>query len=127
MQDGILSDFKKFREQLFHCFSYRANATMELIDSLYSNITADSVVKLSLNTHFTRAYNSIRDAIANFDISDFKNEFNNLLATKLPGKNVNKFHLFGLDATSISRPYAECLSDYNICQVIANKHRGLYK
>ncbi len=68
MLESIVTKFKTFREQLFSCLTYRADATMNLVDSLSGNIDAQSVVQLSLNPAFDRRYGSVRDAISNFDV-----------------------------------------------------------
>ena len=65
MLTPILSKFKTFRDNIFQCFSARADATMELVDALSGNTDANSVVQLSLNPAFRRKYGSIRDAITN--------------------------------------------------------------
>lgn len=51
MQVAIVNKFKKFRDQIFNCFSFRADFT---------------VVQLCLNPIFRRRYESIRDAISHF-------------------------------------------------------------
>ena len=45
MLASILSNLKKFREQIYHIIQWRPDACMELLDALCSNVTADSVVE----------------------------------------------------------------------------------
>lgn len=54
MQSTILNRFKTFRDKIFRCFSFRADATMELVDALSGNTDANSVVQLSMNPAFRR-------------------------------------------------------------------------
>ncbi len=69
MQQAIVTKFKKFRDQIFSCFTYRADATMELIDALSNNQDALSIVQLSLNPVFRRGYGSVNSAISNFNVN----------------------------------------------------------
>lgn len=62
----IINALKNFRQRLYDLIPHRADATLDLIDALSSNQTADSVVKLSLNPLFRRGYGSITDAVKNF-------------------------------------------------------------
>jgi hypothetical protein len=64
--ESIIDFFVTFRNRLYEIIPKRRDATLELIDALSSNTQADSVVKLSLNEHFRRTYNSVRDAVSNF-------------------------------------------------------------
>jgi hypothetical protein len=65
----IVNKLKKFREKIFRCCSFRADATMELVDALSGNINAKSVVQLCLNPAFRRRYGSVRDAITQIPIN----------------------------------------------------------
>ena len=56
MLSSILHKFKKFRQKIFSCFHARSDALMELMDALAGNLTARSVVQLSLNPAFRRQY-----------------------------------------------------------------------
>ena len=66
MLNSIIYNLTKFREQIYSAITYRADACMELLDSLCSNTTANSPVKLSLNPHHRRSYNSITDVASEF-------------------------------------------------------------
>ena len=63
----ILTNLKKFREQIYSAIKYRSDACMDLLDSLCSNTTADTPVKLSLNQHHRRTYSSITDVVSEKD------------------------------------------------------------
>ncbi|MCP3972471.1 MAG: hypothetical protein GY717_19550, partial [Rhodobacteraceae bacterium] len=62
--------FRTFRAKLHALFPRRADATMDLLDSLAGNRQADSPVKLSLNAPFRRRYGSIHDAVDNFAVAE---------------------------------------------------------
>ena len=59
-----------FRENIHQSFPYRSDATMELIDAIAGNTSAQSPAALSLNSLFHRQYGSIYDDIDNFIISN---------------------------------------------------------
>ncbi len=61
-----IEDLKQFRQEVYEFFPIRSDALLELLDSLSSNITARSIVELSLSPHFRREYSSIYDAIKFF-------------------------------------------------------------
>lgn len=68
----IIDSIVSFRQDFYNLIHYRADATLDLIDALSSNQTADSVVKLSLNSLFRRGYSSITDVINNFFLNLLK-------------------------------------------------------
>jgi hypothetical protein len=53
---------QEYRQAVYKQFRLRADAQMELVDALSSNLTAESVVELSLNPQFRRGYSSITEA-----------------------------------------------------------------
>ncbi|MCP4696877.1 MAG: hypothetical protein GY862_08525 [Gammaproteobacteria bacterium] len=61
-----IRQLQNFRQELYNLIPKRADAAMELIDSLSSDTEAGSVVQLSTNSLFRRTYNSVYDAIKNF-------------------------------------------------------------
>ena len=64
--DPAIRHLQNFRQELYRLIPKRADAAMELIDSLSSCTEAGSAVQLSMNSLFRRTYNSIYDAIKNF-------------------------------------------------------------
>ena len=112
----IINDFKKFRDTLFACFSYRADATMELIDALSGNTDADSVVQLSLSPAFRRNYGSIREAISSFgaDLLQSTRIEQCLIPYCSPPTSNRPFRLMVLDATPARRQFAKTLEDRGI-------------
>ena len=66
MLQTIISRLQNFRKSLYDLLPQRADSTMDLLDALSSNTSADSVVKLSLNPLFRRCYSSVFDVVENF-------------------------------------------------------------
>lgn len=112
-----LYDIKDFREKIYSSITYRADACMELLDALCSNITADTPVKLSLNQHFRRGYSSITDAISEFHNGGYKQSDNlrHALMRQITKNNNNReYYLFVTDCTSAPRPYSVTLPDRSV-------------
>ena len=63
---SAIRKLQNFRLELYNLIPKRADATVELIDSLSSDTGAGSVVQLSESSLFRRTYNSIFDAVKNF-------------------------------------------------------------
>lgn len=117
-----LDQLIQFRQQLYDSFPSRADAIMNLIDALSSNINAQSVAELSLNPIFPYTYNSIYDGIQNFfqpaDVSTASEEryiqqqqLMQLISTYLPTPQKQDFWLFGIDVTPSPRCFAHTLAD----------------
>lgn len=113
MLNSILINLKKFREFLFTNICYRADATIELIDALATNTTADSVVKLSLNPSFKRSYNSIHDALTNFHKGGETQRIaiQQAVAKQSQLSSNRPFYLLGIDCTPAPRQFAKTLAD----------------
>lgn len=116
------TQLEQFRQRLYESFTYRADAVMDLLDALSSNITARSVVELCLNPLFRQGYGSVYTAIqdffqassphrAAFERRVEEQERIRLLASFLPVPQQREFWLFGLDVTSAPRPFARTLKD----------------
>ena len=114
-----------FRENIHQSFPYRSDATMELIDAIAGNTSAQSPVALSLNSLFHRQYSSLHDAVDNFFVpgSSDKSEFERheqqlqrmrIVAKYCPEPIQRNFYLFGLDTTTQPRPFADTLKDRGI-------------
>jgi len=90
---------------------------LELIDALASNVQAQSPVALSLSPLFHRSYSSVSKVIANFFHAShplkaeaerhvWAQTLLRLEARYLPVPQKRQFWLFGLDTTSVPRPFA---------------------
>jgi len=115
-----ISDLSDYRAALYASFDYRADARMDLLDALLSNVTAQSVVALSLSPFFQRQYSSITDAIdatlpLYLDPIAARREqeltLARLIGPHLPQPQSRHFWLVALDATSYPRLFASTLSD----------------
>lgn len=111
MQDKIITVFKSFREIIYNFFSSRRDAAFELVDSLSSNTSANSVADLSLNPVHRRNYCSITRVVDEFYPENFdKKSKNNMLTKILSAQCVppihQDFYLFGVDCTPNPRQYA---------------------
>ena len=116
------SEFKSFREQLYKEFEHYSDSAMDLLDTLCSNIQSPSVVQLSLNPLFRRGYSALFKTLggnlfakpSEEDASQSKGkqlQSLDLISQVIPLPKQRHFFLFGLDCTSISRPFAETLKD----------------
>lgn len=116
------SEFKSFREQLYKEFEHYSDSAMDLLDALCSNIQSPSVVQLSLNPLFRRGYSALFKTLggnlfakpSEEDASQSKGkqlQSLDLISQVIPLPKQRHFFLFGLDCTSISRPFAETLKD----------------
>jgi hypothetical protein len=119
------SEFKSFREQLYNQFEHCSDSAMDLLDALCSNIQSPSVVQLSLNPLFRRGYSALYKTLggnlfanpSEEDESQSKvKQFQSLdlISQVIPIPKHRHFFLFGLDCTSISRPFADTLEDRGI-------------
>jgi hypothetical protein len=112
----IVTKFQKFREEIFSCFTYRADTAMDLLDALSGNTYASSVVQLSLNPAFRRGYASINNAISNFN-ADLKQAAmieQCLIKHCSTITQTRPFRLLVLDCTAAPRKYAKTLEDKGI-------------
>jgi len=120
-----VSRLVEFRENLHQSFPYRSDATMELIDTIAGNTSAQSPVALSLNSLFHRQYSSLHDAVDNFFVptSPDKAEAERhqqqivhmrIVAGQCPQPVRRNFYLLGLDTTGQPRPFANTLADRGI-------------
>ena len=99
----------QFRDTLYHNFNNRADTLMELVDSMCSNITAQSVVEYTLTPCFRRTYTALYKAI---DACQWQEEqLARLLAPYLPRPKQRPFWLLGVDVTPQPRPYSFTLPD----------------
>jgi hypothetical protein len=119
------SEFKSFREQLYNEFEHCSDSAMDLLDALCSNIQSPSVVQLSLNPLFRRGYSALYKALGgnlfakpsqkdNSPPQEKQLQSLDLISQVVPLPKQRHFFLFGLDCTSISRPFAKTLKDRGI-------------
>ena len=117
-----ISQLQSFRRAVYQTLDARADATMDLIDALSTNLSARSVVALSLNPYFRFSYNSVYDAIDSFFIPSepekadeerygMEKKQMRLIANYLPEPTNRPFWLFALDGTPYRRLWARTLED----------------
>jgi DDE superfamily endonuclease len=119
------TEFKSFRKQLYNEFEHCSDSAMDLLDALCSNIQSPSVVQLSLNPLFRRGYSALFKTLGGNLFAKASQKDNSppqakqlqsldLISQVVPLAKQRHFFLFGLDCTSISRPFAETLKDRGI-------------
>jgi len=132
---ATISQLQDFRQALYGTLDARADATMDLVDALSTNISAQSVVALSLNPYFRFSYNSVYDAIDNFFIPsepekadeerrELEKKHVRLIVNYLPEPTHRSFWLFALDGTPYQRPWARTLEDrgfIHMSEVVSGK------
>src|SRR5262245_31229702 len=116
MQNSIINVFKDFREKIYHFFTSRRDAAFELVDSLSSNTSANSVVELSLNPVHRRNYCSITRVVDEFypencDKKAKNNELTKILSEQCVPPIHQNFYLFGVDCTPNPRRYTPTQQD----------------
>ena len=113
---------EQFRLDLYEALPYRRDTLLDLLDALAGNTMARSVVELSLSPFFRRAYSSITDGIDNFfQATDqeqeaakrraWEQQLVRVIAPYLTPPEKRKYWLFGVDVTSLPRPYADKLAN----------------
>lgn len=78
MTTPIVENFHDFRNKIYNFFNYRADSTLDLIDSIAGQQSKESTVKLSLSNLFRRGYSSLTDVVDNL----FRRKANKNLETK---------------------------------------------
>lgn len=115
MLDAIVTKLKEFREKFYQILSYRRDAAIELVDSLSSNTTAQSVVELSLNPLHRRNYCSITRVLDECMPVDEKKELQkktiSLLSQACPELKERFYHLLAVDCTSNPRVFSPTVED----------------
>jgi len=113
-----LKIIREFRDELYFLFPKRADAIMDLIDAISSNIIADSPTELSLNPFFQRQYGSVHAAIKHFaatgKLDSLQKTLLPVVTRNIPEPVVRPFYLLAGDATSCSRPFSPTLQDRGV-------------
>ena len=113
---------QNYRQSVYNFFPARADAQMDLLDALSSNVTAESIVELSQNPLYRRGYSSISDSIDNlFQASSWEaswqereseqREIVKVVSHYASTPRVRRYWLFVQDATSMIRRPARSLAD----------------
>jgi len=118
----MLEQLSRFRAELYNTLPNRADAVINLLDSLASTTSATSVVELSLSEFFCRQHSSVYDAVEHFFVPvssqtttterlNFQTDLLRLRASYLPKPIKRKFSLLGVDSVTLPRLYAKTLED----------------
>ena len=118
----MLEQLSRFRTELYNALPNRADAVINLLDSLASTTSATSVVELSLSEFFRRRHSSVYDAVEHFFVPTssqtatterlhFQTDLLRLRASYLPKPINRKFALLGVDSVPLPRLYAKTLED----------------
>lgn len=128
MTNEIISNIKKFRDEIHPTFDARNDAAMNLLDALSSNTSAKSAMDLSLNPLFQRNYCSLTRVVSEFysglsSIQEKNNDFTRIISRYCPPLKTRQFHLFGADCTPNPRPFSPTQEDRGFIYV-ANRLRS---
>lgn len=118
----MLKQLSQFRLKLYNALPDRADAVLDLMDSLASTPSARSVVELSGSEFFRRKHSSVYDAVEHLfkatspqtaatERLDFQTNLLRMSASYLPKPSERKFFLFGVDSVTLPRLYAYTLED----------------
>jgi hypothetical protein len=124
--------FQAYRQRLYDTLPLRADALLDLLDSLSANVHAKSVAELSLEPLFKRKYSSLYDGIEHY-LEEGEEDahasttlstrsqrrqrerlYQEMLVELLPRPDKRPFWLLGIDTTGIERRFARTLSDRSV-------------
>jgi len=116
IQEEIVTNLKTFRDKIYHFFTHRKNAALDLLDALSSKCFAQSVMDLSLSPLHRRNYCSITRVVSEFYLGataplEKHDELIRLICGYCPALKSRRYHLFGVDATANPRPYSPTQED----------------
>ena len=110
MSTQPITQLKQFRLDVYRNFNKRADTLMDLLDTLTSNTTAQSVVELSLNPAFRRDYSSLFTALEEWTPKQSSKNLAQLAGPYLPRPEKLPFWLIGTDVTPQPRVHAKTLN-----------------
>lgn len=101
--------FAQFRHGLYACFRRAADALMNTNDALLCDVSARSLVELSLSPFFARRWPSLYEGLqdAAIDRADLRRLFAAQVQAPAPGQRL----VLGIDASSIARPQSPTARD----------------
>jgi len=116
MPSEIVPNLKNFRDKIYHFFTHRKDAALNLLDALSSNTSAKSVMDLSLSPLHHRNYCSITRVVSKFyfgaaGIQEKNNELTKILCGYCQPPQARPYHLFAADCTSGPRPFSPTQED----------------
>jgi DDE superfamily endonuclease len=99
-----LSTFQQFRHDIYACFRRAKDALFNMADALIAETQAKSFPELSLSPFFERRWHSLYESLEDgqIDQSQLQKVFVKYLPMPCEGKRL----IWGIDATSIPRPFS---------------------
>lgn len=103
------STLAEFRRCVYCCFERAADALMNVVDALLTEMPAHSLVELSLSPFFERRWPSLYEAFQDAKID--RGTLQNVFARYAPQPTEGKRLVLGGDASSILRPQSKTARD----------------
>lgn len=105
------SSINQFRQEVYHSFERRADASIDLIDGLASAVTVESPVAVSESPLFQREYSSVYDALEHGELN--LEEVRSVLYAHQPAEaeTIAGYEVYAVDCTEDEHPEAETLPD----------------
>ena len=106
-----LERLQSFRQDIYNCFTQRADASLDLVDALTQALEVESPVALSESPAFQRDYPSVYDALEAGELD--RAALRQTLYTAQPDacQTLAGYEMYAADATPEARPAAETLPD----------------
>lgn len=106
-----ITQLQQFRQAVYQNFNKRADTLMDLMDALSSNVSAQSVVELSLSPAFRRGYSALFTALDEWEPEKGSKNLAQLAGPYLPKPERLPFWLLCTDVTPQPRVHARTLED----------------
>ncbi len=104
-----LNTFNEFRHQVYACFESAADALFEVADALLTEVSARSLIELSLSPCFRRRWPSLYEALEDGRINH--EQLRSVLVQAAEELQEGKRIWLGVDASSIARPQSPTAQD----------------
>jgi hypothetical protein len=126
--DNDFSTLVKYRQELYVILGKRRDASMDLIDALACQQTAQSVTDLSEQPQFPRQYASVTDAVhyaskQQHELDAFMRRWG-LQSTPRLSLGAGTFRVLAVDSTPMPHLHANCLADRTIIHDASNQVTG---
>ena len=105
------SSINQFRQEVYHSFEQRADASLDLIDGLVSAVIVESPVAVSESPLFQREYSSVYDALEQGEMN--LAEVRRVLYAHQPeeAESIAGYAVYAVDCTEDEHPEAATLPD----------------
>lgn len=109
MEESFRS-FINFRKKLCLSFKNYADANMNLLDSLCSNLNAKSLAQLTLNSEYKRKYTSVYKSVDKLEYRDDMS-MPSIASELVSSPEKRSFHMMALDVTPVKAVYSNKKGD----------------